>query len=155
MSKFLKVFVYGTLKPGEINYGLCARYVVNICEAIAPGQLYALPLGYPAMIPSSSAPFSPQSQVHGFLLSFASPAILPILDQFEQHDPEELERYAPGQTPEQNQYERRLIEVFTPHHSALGSAWAYTMTTEQVIRLSGVLLTEGTWNTKQQPDPNG
>jgi gamma-glutamylcyclotransferase (GGCT)/AIG2-like uncharacterized protein YtfP len=141
MEKGLRVFVYGTLKPGEINDWVYRKSRVKAQTAIAYGHLYALPLGYPAMT-------SGKSLVYGHLLSFASSDILPVLDQFEQHDPEELERHAPGQSFQQNQYERRLIEVLDRNQFTLGLAWAYTMTTEQVTQLGGTLLANGNWNSK-------
>ncbi|UBF27838.1 gamma-glutamylcyclotransferase [Kovacikia minuta CCNUW1] len=149
MNDRLNVFVYGTLKPGEVNDWLYAEHEVKACPAIVYGQLYALPLGYPAMTLSPPPSLSPSSSppiVHGFLLTFASAGILPILDEFEQHDPEELKRHAPGQPPEQNQYERHLVEVFDPQHSPLGLAWSYTMTPKQIYRLGGVLVPDGKWN---------
>ncbi len=136
-----KVFVYGTLKPGEINYWVCAKSVVEAYPAIAYGQLYALPLGYPAMT-------SGNTPVHGFILSLKDSDALNTLDQFEQHDPEMLKRYASGQLPEQNQYERKLIEVFCPKQDSVTLAWAYLMTLEQVQRLDGVLLPDGCWTSK-------
>ncbi|NET53980.1 MAG: gamma-glutamylcyclotransferase, partial [Merismopedia sp. SIO2A8] len=42
-----KVFVYGTLKPGEVNYDqYCASKVVEEIRAIAFGELFDLPIGY-------------------------------------------------------------------------------------------------------------
>ena len=39
----MKVFVYGTLKPGECNYlRYCEGKVVDACPAIARGELFAL-----------------------------------------------------------------------------------------------------------------
>ena len=47
---YIQVFVYGTLKPGEVNYQLyCAESVVEFFPAVAKGLLYKLPIGYPAM----------------------------------------------------------------------------------------------------------
>jgi gamma-glutamylcyclotransferase (GGCT)/AIG2-like uncharacterized protein YtfP len=143
MEAGLRVFVYGSLKPGEINDWVYAGSTLEAQTAIAYGQLYALPLGYPAMT-------SGKSLVYGYLLSFASLDILPILDQFEQHDLEALKRCAPEQSFEQSQYERRLIEVFKQNRSRLGFAWAYTMTTEQVSQLGGIRLTCGNWNSAKQ-----
>ena len=46
----LRVFVYGTLKPGEANYEFyCGSEVVETKKAWTRGELYTLPQGYPAM----------------------------------------------------------------------------------------------------------
>lgn len=100
-------------------------------RAIAFGQLYHLPLGYPAMTPGNS-------QVHGFLLTFAEPAILSHLD--------ELEDYNPNRSPEENEYNRQFIETYNLAGKSLGLAWAYLMTSEQVQRLGGVFMSSGWWS---------
>jgi gamma-glutamylcyclotransferase (GGCT)/AIG2-like uncharacterized protein YtfP len=128
----IQVFVYGTLKPGEINYQrYCKGKVVEEQRAIAWGQLYNLPLGYPAMTPG-------ESQVHGFLLTFADSVILSALD--------ELEDYNPNRRPEENEYNRQQIEIYDLASQSLGLAWAYFMTSEQVQRFQGVLIPSGWWS---------
>ncbi|MCL1471697.1 gamma-glutamylcyclotransferase family protein [Argonema antarcticum] len=127
----LKVFVYGTLKPGESNYlRYCAGKVVEEKIAMAYGQLFHLPIGYPAMTPGSAI-------VQGYLLTFANSDILRDLD--------ELEDYDSKRSPEQNHYNRFEIEVFNQDGSGLGLAWVYLMTAEQVEKLGGVLLPFGWW----------
>lgn len=127
----LKVFVYGTLKPGEINYQrYCEGKVVEEQRAIAWGQLYNLPLGYPAMTPG-------KRQVHGFLLTLADLVILSALD--------ELEDYDPNRRSDENEYNRQQVEVYDLAGQTLGLAWAYFMTPEQVERLQGVLIPSGWW----------
>lgn len=128
----IKVFVYGTLKPGEANYQYyCAKKVVEEKVAIALGQLYHLPLGYPGMTLG-------ERQVHGFLLTFADSSILSHLD--------ELEDYDPSRRAEDNAYDRQEIEIFDTEGRSLGLAWAYLMTSEQVQRLNGVLIPSGWWS---------
>ena len=64
------VFVYGTLKPNNSNYQqYCATKVISSQPAIALGQIFALPMGYPAMIEGND-------QVQGYLLTFADSNIL-------------------------------------------------------------------------------
>jgi gamma-glutamylcyclotransferase (GGCT)/AIG2-like uncharacterized protein YtfP len=131
----IKVFVYGTLKPGEINYQrYCEGKVVEEQRAIAWGQLYNLSLGYPAMTPG-------EKQVHGFVLTLADSAILNVLD--------ELEDYDPNRRPEENEYNRQPIEIYNLAGQTLGLAWAYFMTSEQVQRLKGVLILSGWWSGSQ------
>ena len=128
----LKVFVYGTLKPGEVNYRrYCAKKVIETKPAIAFGQLFDLPLGYPAMTLG-------ESPVQGFLLTFADPTILSILD--------ELEDYDPHRRPEENEYYRQQLEIYDVAGQELGIAWVYLMTVELIQQLDGILVPSGAWS---------
>ena len=128
----LKVFVYGTLKPGEVNYKrYCAGQVVEEKRAIALGQLFDLPLGYPAMTPG-------ESPVQGFVLTFTDPTLLSLLDK--------LEDYEPQRALEENEYYRQQIETYDFEGQTLGLAWAYLMTSEQVQRFQGVPILSGWWS---------
>lgn len=133
----IRVFVYGTLKPDERNYFLCADFVVSSQSAIVHAALYHLPLGYPAIVPGDSI-------TRGYLLTFRQAEILEILDDYEQHDPIEIEPFGLN-----NDYERREIEVFDLNRSSIGIAWAYVMTQEKVDRLNGILIPDSVWNTKK------
>jgi gamma-glutamylcyclotransferase (GGCT)/AIG2-like uncharacterized protein YtfP len=128
----LKVFVYGTLKPGEANYQtFCAHKVVKAQSGIVRGLLFALPFGYPAMTPGDLP-------VRGFLLSFSDSDVLNRLDW--------LEDYDPHRPASENEYNRREVQVYNPAWQPLGWAWTYMMTPEQANRLGGVLLTDGWWS---------
>ena len=130
--KALKVFVYGTLKPGEVNYNLyCAGKVVEAKKAIAFGELFDLPLGYPAMIPG-------KNPVQGFLLTFADPSMLRVLDA--------LEDYDPYRVAAENEYNRQQIEIYDLTRETLGIAWAYLMTFEQVKHFQGSPIPSGCWS---------
>lgn len=135
----IKVFVYGTLKPGEVNYSQCDRWVIEACPAIAMGQVYQLPFGYPAMVANG------KGIVQGAVLSFADSAILQQLDEFEQHDPDVFQRYCPRLSPDAHHYQRRAIGVFNPEGISLGSVWTYLMTSTQVLQIGGVLVPSGNW----------
>ncbi len=130
----MKVFVYGTLKPGECNY---LRYsegkVVDACPAIACGRLFALPAGYPAMI-------SGEGRVYGFLLCFADSTILDDLD--------ELEDYHPGRDRAQNEYQRESIAIFDLNFKPVDTAWAYFMLPDRVRSLGGICLPHGRWGNR-------
>ncbi|MBG1265546.1 gamma-glutamylcyclotransferase family protein [Nostoc sp. WHI] len=131
-SDLVRVFVYGTLKPGEANYKkYCANKVVDVKKAFAQGKLFALPMGYPAMTLGDS-------QVYGYLLSFSNPRILNELDLLENYQPTR-------QTPE-NLYNRQTIEVYDPQSLSLGWAWVYLMTLEQVDQLGGYTQPNGWWS---------
>lgn len=126
-----RVFVYGTLKPGERNFdGYCANRLVAVDRAIARGFLYDLPLGYPAMILG-------MGWVQGAVLSFPDDSILQSLD--------ELECFVPDGDPQMNEYERRAIAIFDPQHCPLGQAWVYVMDRLKVQQLGGRWLPDGWW----------
>ena len=131
MLNKLRVFVYGTLKPGEINYNrYCAGKVVEERNAIAFGKLFSLPIGYPAMTVGDEA-------VRGCLLAFTNAAILSALDS--------LEDYDPNRPVAQNLYNRQQIETFDSTSQPLGLAWVYLMTCERVQQLGGTWLPDGNW----------
>jgi gamma-glutamylcyclotransferase (GGCT)/AIG2-like uncharacterized protein YtfP len=130
-SELVKVFVYGTLKPGESNYQYyCGGKVLAATKATVKGQLFALPVGYPAMVLGEGV-------VQGYLLSFNTPNILQHLDPLEGHNP--------LRPPEENLYNRKQLEVYSPQAEPLGLAWAYFMTLDQVEPLGGVLIPSGWW----------
>ena len=73
----MKVFVYGTLKPGEANYqNYCADKVIKAIAGYTEGRLYSLPMGYPAMTKG-------KSKTIGVLLTFTNADILTSLDILE------------------------------------------------------------------------
>ncbi|MEH2206439.1 MAG: gamma-glutamylcyclotransferase [Nostoc sp.] len=132
LSDLVRVFVYGTLKPGEANYKrYCAGKVVDVKTAFVQGKLFALPMGYPTMTLGDS-------QVYGYLLSFSNPKILNELDV--------LEDYQPNRQTPKNLYNRQIIEVYEPKSLSLGWAWVYLMTLEQVEQLGGFLQPGGWWS---------
>uniref|UniRef100_B8HPN0 AIG2 family protein n=1 Tax=Cyanothece sp. (strain PCC 7425 / ATCC 29141) TaxID=395961 RepID=B8HPN0_CYAP4 len=128
----LWVFVYGTLKPGGVGYAqFCRNQVIASQPAIAVGQLYHLPAGYPAMAPE-------EGWVRGVVLEFKDEQILAQLDAYEDYDPER----APGD----NLYYRQLIQIYTPDRCPLGVAWGYLMARPTILALGGQLLPCGEWN---------
>lgn len=136
----IHVFVYGTLKPGEFyyqHYRLQGQVLDQ--PAIALGQLYALPVGYPAMTAGAGV-------VQGFVLSFRHLEILSSLDQ--------LEGYHPHRPVQENEYQRQQIQVYVPaqqflsDQQLLGSAWVYTMTVDRVEALGGVRILDGCWQSQ-------
>ncbi|MGF1512769.1 MAG: gamma-glutamylcyclotransferase [Elainellaceae cyanobacterium] len=144
------VFVYGTLKPGEANYArYCAGRVASQQPAIAPGYLYALPVGYPAMIARDqgeeildrqSQSFTAEGReavVWGYRLQLKRPDDLALLD--------ELEDYLPQRSPEQNEYYRCAVSLLTPSRQPLGAAWAYLMEPWRVRQVGGYRIAQGQW----------
>lgn len=138
LNNHIKVFVYGTLKPGESNYQrYCVGKVVQEQPAIAFGELFDLPVGYPAMTPGDTP-------IRGFLLTFADPTILSALD--------ELEDYHPHRTPEENEYYRQQIEIYNQTKQSLGLAWVYLMNQERVKHLGGNPISSGWWRRRGMKD---
>ncbi|MDZ7956874.1 MAG: gamma-glutamylcyclotransferase [Aulosira sp. DedQUE10] len=130
-SGTLRVFVYGTLKPGEVNYKrYCAGKVIDTKRAIAPGKLFALPMGYPAMTLEDS-------QVQGYLLSFPDSEVLSQLD--------ELEDYQPHRQMSENLYNRQQIEIYDLQGLSLGLAWVYIMSPDRVKQLKATPQAYGWW----------
>lgn len=127
----VNVFVYGTLKPGESNYQpYCAGKVLKAKRAIALGQLFALPFGYPAMILG-------EGKVQGYLLTFLD-EILSQLDW--------LEGYDPHRPAVENEYNRQQIETYDLSFMSLGTAWVYLMTPEQVRTWGGIFIPDAWWS---------
>ncbi|WP_099237999.1 gamma-glutamylcyclotransferase family protein [Synechococcus sp. BDU 130192] len=131
----LKVFVYGTLQPGEANFPrYCAPYHPHIEKAFIPGKLYQLPVGYPALTPEPG-------WVEGCLLRFRDPKVLERLDV--------LEDYQPGRSPSLNEYQRRQAPVYTETKTLLTEAWVYGMTPEKVAQLGGTPFSGSRWTANQ------
>ena len=138
MTELIRVFVYGTLKPGESNFKLyCADRVVATQAAIAYGALFDLHLGYPSMT-AGDCP------VCGYLLSFINAAVLEAMD--------ELEDFDPRRPADRNEYNRVETEVFDLRGRSLGKAWVYLMSLELIRQAGGTMLPSGNW-TSRRPTP--
>ena len=127
----LRVFVYGTLKPGYDNYQrYCAGQVLGAIPALTQGQIYHLSLGYPGLTPGDR-------WIKGYLLILRSEAVLAELDR--------LEGYYPTRSPLENDYTRELTAVFHRDHQPLGTAWVYRMTIARVHAYNGQFLANDEW----------
>ena len=132
-SLALKVFVYGTLKPGEANYQHYCRGIKTQISAYTLGNLYALPFGYPAMTEG-------KNQVRGFLLEFSDSKVLSSLDR--------LEDYQEQRASHLNQYYRSLTLVYGLDHRPITQAWAYYMKSDRVRQYGGIEVVSGDWSAK-------
>lgn len=106
----LAVFVYGTLKYGEINHVLLAPYVRSIERASVRGVLYDAG-DFPALVEG-------EKDVHGQIIRVAAhtlPHLLAVLDRLEGYDPEDEEH---------SLYRRRVIDVALDG-GAIEPAFAY------------------------------
>ncbi|MFP4561411.1 MAG: gamma-glutamylcyclotransferase [Thiohalorhabdus sp.] len=137
----MRIFVYGTLKPGHANWerALGGR-VEHWRPARVRGRLFDLPLGFPAAVRGPG-------WIHGCLLHLP-PEYLPVVDA--------IEGYAPDRRPECNTYQRLEVPAFSPEGIPLGRAQAYFMDEEPVRRLGGTGLPGGQWPPgKETERPNG
>ncbi|MFA9460492.1 gamma-glutamylcyclotransferase family protein [Thiohalorhabdus sp. Cl-TMA] len=126
----MRVFVYGTLKPGHANWrrllqGRVGRWRAGKIE----GRLFDLSLGFPAAVTGSG-------WVHGYILHLTEP-LLALVD--------DLEGFSPGRPPARNNYNRRQVPGFTPQGAPLGRVHAYFMEPDKVERLGGTELPGGVW----------
>ncbi|NUN63787.1 gamma-glutamylcyclotransferase [Pseudanabaena biceps] len=130
-----RVFVYGTLKPKEDNFeAYCADGILSSQPAIAYGEIFALPMGYPAMVLGDQS----SQSVYGYLFTFPDRRTLESLD--------ELEDYQCDRPSCENLYNRQEIEVFDLAVNSLGLAWVYVMTKEQVNKFNGIPQPNGSWS---------
>ncbi|MEL7038636.1 MAG: gamma-glutamylcyclotransferase [Cyanobacteria bacterium J06592_8] len=127
----ISIFVYGTLKPNECNYQrYCLGRVVQERPACAWGQLFDLPLGYPAMTVG-------EDWVSGVVLSFRDPSIIEDLDH--------LEDYQSDRPSDQNEYQRQRIQTYTPDGQLLEVAWVYLMNPAKIQEYNGIYLPDAQW----------
>jgi gamma-glutamylcyclotransferase (GGCT)/AIG2-like uncharacterized protein YtfP len=133
----LRVFVYGTLKPGEAYYSIyCEPLAVQVQPALTQGQLYHLPQGYPALTVG-------KNWVTGALLHFRDDSGLAALDAFEDYDPT---------LPEgENEYQRQCRPIYTLTRQPLGDAWMYVMQGDRVRHRGGIAIPSGVWSRAQWP----
>jgi gamma-glutamylcyclotransferase (GGCT)/AIG2-like uncharacterized protein YtfP len=137
MSDPLRLFVYGTLKPGEANFDRYCSTLLSAKPAWVQGQLYALNLGYPGLVLGGSG------LVSGLLLEFDDPGVLDPID--------ELEDYRADRAADQNEYQRQWCRAFcgNPEDVVTIGAWVYGMRADRVLKLGGVIL-DGSWSQEIQ-----
>jgi gamma-glutamylcyclotransferase (GGCT)/AIG2-like uncharacterized protein YtfP len=130
------VFVYGTLKPGEINYERYCRGRIHKGQpAWVFGRLYALNLGYPALAVGSDP-------VWGVLLHSTDGSLLRDLDG--------LEGYEAGRSPDLNEYNRERAALWDELGRTLGEAWVYRMAIATIEQYQGLYIPEGQWSSSLQ-----
>jgi len=128
----IRVFVYGTLKPGGYYWPrFCEGKVTAHEPAQLRGRIYDLKPGYPGMTAG-------EDWVQGVLLTLKNETALAGLDY--------LEGYAPNRPAAQNEYLRVEAECFRPDGASLGMVWTYQMREAKVREFGGIYLPEGVWN---------
>ncbi len=116
MERLARLFVYGTLMPGQQRWPVLAPYAVSWARVTAPGELWDTGLGFPGVRFDAAAP-----PVPGVLVVIAPelvPAALEMLDRVED---------------EGRLYRRVVVET------SAGPAYAYEWlgSTEGLRRLPG------------------
>lgn len=125
------VFVYGTLKPGQDNYDcFCRDKFSKQVSGYVNGDIYDLPLGFPAMVESTNL-------VKGYLLQFKDQKSLDEIDI--------LEGYDPGLPAEKNLYYKKRVEVLDENRQPISLAWTYFMLVDRVLELGGKKIAGGEW----------
>ncbi|MDH6519233.1 gamma-glutamylcyclotransferase (GGCT)/AIG2-like uncharacterized protein YtfP [Streptomyces sp. SAI-208] len=142
-SARLPFFVYGTLRPGEVNHDLFLRGRVRSEEpGLLTGALLYDGPGYPYAVEG------PGGAVAGELVTPRADAyaeLLAVLD--------ELEEYAPGDP--HNLYERVAREVIRTADGTPVRAWAYVAAPPVAARLRtrGKLIESGDWRLGRTTPP--
>jgi gamma-glutamylcyclotransferase (GGCT)/AIG2-like uncharacterized protein YtfP len=109
----MKLFVYGSLVPGGLNWDKIASGVLDCQPASTGGYVFTRPDRYLSL---SNCEPSDQRRVYGFLLTLADEqGWLEWLDQFEE--------YRPGD-PANSQYWRVARDILLENGEHL-TAWAY------------------------------
>lgn len=151
-SLVFRLFVYGTLKRGFSNHERFCANALSVEEAMAFGDLYDLPFGFPALVvPAASIqaigttdykfdaaeqqrldiperPSASEPRAYGEMFTFDDPeARLPELDHLEGFDPEGQSLY------------RRVL---APIEAATGSTLAWACAIEKP---TGTHLPGGRW----------
>lgn len=148
------MFFYGTLKRGQVNHDRYCRGALRIEEATVRGELYDLPLGYPALV-------VPEESIHAIgspdptrdveeqrrpgrehVLPLEGPRVLGELFTFDDAGSrlppiDRLEGFDPADAS--SRYRRVLLPVETSE-SSNSFAWAYV-----VRESSGVYISGGSW----------
>lgn len=126
------LFVYGTLLSALPNHALVAPFVTAVEAATSEGRLYALPAGYPALVPD------PSGRVRGELFWLReSDECLRRLDAYEDFD---------ARDPERSLYIRERWVVRGDGGSRRG-AWCYVWNPRRVaaLRRDAVEVPNGDW----------
>jgi gamma-glutamylcyclotransferase (GGCT)/AIG2-like uncharacterized protein YtfP len=132
MAIDLKVFVYGTLKPGGHYWPqFCEGKVVKHAPAKIHGELYDLHVGYPGLR------LQGRDWVYGYLLELKESSHLDGLDY--------LEGYAPNRPETENEYTRLRISCYDERGEPLGEAWAYEITDTTLARNRCTRIEDGNW----------
>lgn len=128
-----RVFVYGTLKPGGFYWPkFCEGKVERFWKARAKGQIFHLPVNYPAVH------FGGDDWVYGFVLELGDAQTLRGFDQLEGFDPG-------SPSDSRNDYFRKRIEVERIDSGDCIEVWSYEMGLEKIRSQGGARVESGDW----------
>ncbi len=132
----VKVFVYGTLMPGECNHKpYCQSQIKPPAAGYVLGKIYHLShFGYPGVCEGDD-------KVWGYCLTFPTGFSLADLD--------DLEDYKPGRDSQLNVYERLWEDIFNPQGKVMGKAWLYRMGSAKIQDYGGIYLPTGRWSSAE------
>lgn len=133
----LRVFVYGTLKPGGYYWDrFCEGKVERWWPARIHGEIYDLPVGYPAAF------LGGEGWIVGVILELTNRSALVGLDHLEGFDPADPES-------DRNEYRRMRVEAWPDSAGQPETVWAYGMSREAIRRSGGVWIESGNWEGEQ------
>ncbi len=130
------LFVYGTLKKGEVAHHLIERFIARIVPATVRGTLYHLPYGYPVIVPEN------RGIVHGELFFIPNLSqIIELLDDYEDYNSE-------------NSAESLFIRVMVEAKGSDGRyyyAWTYAAgeKLKKVLQKRAIPVTGGVWTSQR------
>lgn len=137
MSNALNVFVYGTLRPGDCNYGIfISDYAHSYVDAKADGHALYPGAGYPYMLAEDG------STTRGTLVTFTNPdefvSVIVGLDYLEGF-------HGPGSA--RNHYDRKIIDVVTEDGTTVSNVYTYIASRHTSKRVREVLtpVAHGDW----------
>jgi gamma-glutamylcyclotransferase (GGCT)/AIG2-like uncharacterized protein YtfP len=114
-----RLFVYGTLRPGQAAWALVAGHVVRSVPGTVRGAMYAFPLGYPGLVDGDGT-------VQGELLWLADlDAALPLLDDYEGDD------FA------------RVVRAVELADGSRVTAWCYVLSDPSSVSVAGAIEVPG------------
>jgi gamma-glutamylcyclotransferase (GGCT)/AIG2-like uncharacterized protein YtfP len=127
-------FFYGSLRRGGPNFKRYAYDALTIWEAKTLGELYHLPQGYPALLPSSTG------YVYGEVMTFPDPRkTLERLDELEGYNEKD---------PEGSYYLRILKDVEILATGERLKAWCYVFpeSRRKELEKTAIRLPTGYWD---------
>lgn len=128
----IKIFVYGSLKPGGDNYpNFCQGKTIKETKSWIKGSLYDLNVGYPAIVPH------PNNRVFGYLFYFPDcPEYLEALDLLEDYKPD---------SSCNNTYNRMKTKVYSMDNVLIDEAWAYYLNEKKLKYFNVTHIPSGWW----------
>ena len=135
-----RLFVYGTLRPGQSAFKRFCRETLTVDPAVASGSLYVLPAGYPVLVLPESVSEPPArhrpGSVRGDVMSFSDMQDrLELLDAYEEVG------------GERSEYVRTIIDVRLLGSGRTVRSWAYACLPGKAAALAAAarLISSGDW----------